>query len=364
MMDRTPIDPFHLPTADVKPISLGVFRAVWALLVILCVALVVAVALVADPMGPYEATILLVILTSPLWGNATYFGCKRLHAGGIRLRELVLMPVALAVIIGAPILLANALLDDSEPVSYRTTILDKYREVNKNAVSYYAVAPCVGDRLVTRLGVETLPWPACTVPIEVPNEEEYALVEPGTTLGIITTHKGALGIPWLASKQLDRGTLKNAFIGITRPSAQRVHHPDYLQGLAYNQGKGVAKDDAKAVLYFTKAAEAGDAEGQYSLAYMYANGQGGLKQDWAMANHWLALAAEQGNARAMDDLGVSYGDGRGIAQDWVQAYMWLNLAARQGHVQAIQDLDYAKARMSEAQVAEAKAKAEAWLAAH
>ncbi len=42
----------------------------------------------------------------------------------------------------------------------------------------------------------------------------------------------------------------------------------------YQNGKGVTKDDKKAVEWSTKAAEQGHARGQFNLGEMYHNGYG------------------------------------------------------------------------------------------
>ena len=41
---------------------------------------------------------------------------------------------------------------------------------------------------------------------------------------------------------------------------------------------------------------------------------------------WWRKAAEQGYAKAQFNLGIMYGNGRGVPQDYVEAHMWFNLA--------------------------------------
>ena len=73
-------------------------------------------------------------------------------------------------------------------------------------------------------------------------------------------------------------------------------------------------------------AEQGDADAQYNLGVMYDQGRG-VAQDDAEAMRWWRLAAEQGLADAQYNLGVSYVTGEGVPQDYVQAHLWYNLAA-------------------------------------
>jgi len=57
-------------------------------------------------------------------------------------------------------------------------------------------------------------------------------------------------------------------------------------------------------------AEQGDANAQFNLGVMYANGRG-VPQDDAAAVRWFRLAADQGNAGAQHNLGFMYGTGAG-----------------------------------------------------
>ena len=83
---------------------------------------------------------------------------------------------------------------------------------------------------------------------------------------------------------------------------------------------------------------------------------------------WWRLAAEQGDAEAQHNLGVSYAKGRGVPQDDVQAHMWFNLAASRLTTElrekAVYDRDRAEGRMTADQLAEAQRLARDWDAAH
>ncbi len=65
----------------------------------------------------------------------------------------------------------------------------------------------------------------------------------------------------------------------------------------YFLGRGVAKDKSEAVRWFRKAADQGNARGQYLLGVSYANGEGAAK-DEGEAVKWYRKAAEQGHAGA------------------------------------------------------------------
>ena len=112
-------------------------------------------------------------------------------------------------------------------------------------------------------------------------------------------------------------------------------------GHMYRGGKGVPKDDKKAVKWFRLAAEQGDALGQNALGNMYDTGRGVPKDDKESAK-WRTLAAEQGNSQSQYNLGVMYENGKGVLKDYKTAVKWYRLAAEQGYAPAQKNLNYSK----------------------
>jgi hypothetical protein len=76
----------------------------------------------------------------------------------------------------------------------------------------------------------------------------------------------------------------------------------YNLGVMYNNGRGVPKDEAQAVVWYRKAAEQGYAAAQNNLGVMYSAGLGGLEASDTWAVYWQALAAQQGNDNAIKNL--------------------------------------------------------------
>lgn len=66
---------------------------------------------------------------------------------------------------------------------------------------------------------------------------------------------------------------------------------------AYEHGEGVAKDPVRAASLYCDGARYGDAEAQFSLGWMYANGRGMPRSD-EMAAYFFTLAAAQGHVQA------------------------------------------------------------------
>jgi TPR repeat protein len=107
---------------------------------------------------------------------------------------------------------------------------------------------------------------------------------------------------------------------------------NYL-GLLYDDGLGVPRNDAQAVVWYRRAADQGNAAAQYNLGRLYDNGHG-VPQDDAQAMAWYRKAADQGDARAQTSVGAAYESGRGVARDPAQAAEWYRKAADQDHPSA------------------------------
>lgn len=91
----------------------------------------------------------------------------------------------------------------------------------------------------------------------------------------------------------------------------------------------IVKPDLElAFALYTKAAEAGDMDGQFQVAYMLSNGIGVTKHVDA-AFPWYTRAAEQGHKTAQYSLGMYYENGLGIAVNLDKAKQWYELAAEE-----------------------------------
>jgi len=66
-----------------------------------------------------------------------------------------------------------------------------------------------------------------------------------------------------------------------------------LEAVAYEHGEGVPRNPVLAATLYCKGARLGDAQAQYNLGWMYANGRGVERSD-RLAAFFFHLAAEQG----------------------------------------------------------------------
>jgi len=102
-------------------------------------------------------------------------------------------------------------------------------------------------------------------------------------------------------------------------------------GVLYATGAGVAKDEAQARKLFERAAEAGNPRGVINLAAL----SGGGSSDPGRTRGLLAKAAET-NAEAQYQLGLMMADGTGGARDDIGARNLFEKAAAQNHAGALE----------------------------
>jgi TPR repeat protein len=137
----------------------------------------------------------------------------------------------------------------------------------------------------------------------------------------------SLAAPTAANRQLPEA------IGAWRKAADRGSTSAMVElGVLYGTGAGVARDEAQARKLFERAAEAGNPRGVTNLAALSG---GGAPSDPVRARALLAKAAET-NAEAQYQLGLMMADGTGGAKDDVGARSLFEKAAAQNHAGALE----------------------------
>lgn len=112
-------------------------------------------------------------------------------------------------------------------------------------------------------------------------------------------------------------------------------------------------DHAGALKIYQSLAAQGNADAEYKLGVMYANGQG-VVQNYEEALKWYRSAAAQGHAGAQVNLGAMYVQGLGVAQDPIRAHMWFNLGAVSGAPAAVENRDRAAKHLTPQQIVQAQ----------
>jgi|GEM_PF-3665971 len=157
--------------------------------------------------------------------------------------------------------------------------------------------------------------------------------------------------------------MDEAVILLNKSASREFSKAQYLLGVMYKNGQGVEQDLEQAFQWFRRAAQNQNAQGQYSLAVMYAKGDG-VVQDPVYSAKWFHKAAEQGNAAAQGDLGYIYYNGTGVEKNYVLSYMWLNIASSNGSEKAALLKERLEKELTKEQIAEGKKMAEQWVERH
>ncbi|MDR1073510.1 MAG: tetratricopeptide repeat protein [Treponema sp.] len=135
-----------------------------------------------------------------------------------------------------------------------------------------------------------------------------------------------------------RKDMARAVSWYTRAAEGGYDSAQYNLALCYLDGTGVAKDQKKAFAWFLKAAEQGHAQAQYNAGVCYYFGEGAA-EDPNKAAYWFAKSAEQRNADAQFNLALLYLNGEGVPEDRTKALFWFDQAAKNGHAKAKEGRD-------------------------
>lgn len=168
--------------------------------------------------------------------------------------------------------------------------------------------------------------------------------------------------------QVKTKTAEEYFAQLQKQAEAGKAEAQFLLGWIYMHGEGftgmtymreVPKDTAKAYAWYHKAAAQGHADSQYNLGMLYKLGLG-VKEDAETAFLWLQKASAQGNDIAQYNLGMMYADGAGVSRSLTRASAWLTLSAAQGNEKAKKNYIEIDAKLTEAQRIEGQQLATGW----
>lgn len=114
----------------------------------------------------------------------------------------------------------------------------------------------------------------------------------------------------------------------------------YAVGVRYADGDGTKPDAKAAEKWLAYAVAGGSAPAAYRLGSLYENETHNLKE----AQRFYEWAAEQGNVRAMHNLGVLYSQGVDGKPDWPNAIKWFRKSAESGQTDSQYNLGVIYAR--------------------
>ncbi|WP_295420465.1 tetratricopeptide repeat protein [Sulfurovum sp.] len=105
----------------------------------------------------------------------------------------------------------------------------------------------------------------------------------------------------------------------------------YNVGLIYANGKGVKADVSEAMQWYEKAAKQGIGTAQYNLAQLYyQKGENGEPHAYEKAKYWYEKAIKNSIKEAYNNLASLYMDAKGVAKDEKRAFELFAKAADLG----------------------------------
>jgi len=190
--------------------------------------------------------------------------------------------------------------------------------------------------------------------------------------------KGEGGAAWTLGTwyhHADKGLAKEAFEWYRRGADLGDARAMASCGFCYEYGRGVKRNSAQAMLFWSQAAAAGSEMGCFALGWAFAHGYSRLPKDTAEAAKWLAKmrkcdamdasseardaarkwlqkqeaeevadarrAAKKGDGAAAAQLGSWYLHGeKGLAKDAAQGFRWFERGAQLGDATAMNGCGY------------------------
>ena len=120
---------------------------------------------------------------------------------------------------------------------------------------------------------------------------------------------------------------------------------------------------ADAEPWLLKAGDKGDIAAAAALGNIYYFDRSGLKND-AKALNWLGKASEGGDSASQLNYSYMYYSGRGVKKDGAEAYKWVDIAGDSDDPNVRPAKDFLVDRISDAEIADGKARADQWRKAH
>ena len=113
--------------------------------------------------------------------------------------------------------------------------------------------------------------------------------------------------------------------------ADEYGNPDavFEKAYAFGSGRGVAKNEARALKLYEISAAQGDRVAQYNAGIYYHNGTG-CEKNLTKAFAWFLKAANNGDGDAMNKVGCYYAEGKGTEKNLAKAKEWLTKALQAG----------------------------------
>jgi TPR repeat protein len=135
----------------------------------------------------------------------------------------------------------------------------------------------------------------------------------------------AVAITTLAACYVEQQSFAEAARWFRKAAEMGFPDAQVFLGSAYEEGRGVEKDEVEAVRWYRRAAEQGDITAQSVLGANYLTGQG-VTKDIPTGLEWYRKAAEKGDIATKVLLGGIYANSEFVPNDTAQAVAWYSSA--------------------------------------
>ena len=152
--------------------------------------------------------------------------------------------------------------------------------------------------------------------------------------------EGYYGLALVTENEGDFETALEQYNKVAQEGTEQLYIARAMGGLGYIYAfsDGAEQDGAKAVEWYTKAADLGYTGAMYNLGAMYTYGIG-VERDGTKAVEWFTKAADLGEKVAMNNIGYMYANGEGVEQDAEKAIEWYTKAADLSDTEAGEHLE-------------------------
>ena len=154
------------------------------------------------------------------------------------------------------------------------------------------------------------------------------------------TRSKALNTPinqMLSKAQKETKTNPSAAMDDYRKAAATGHPAAlYALGAAYQHGKIVTRNNDSALIWLTKAANAGYTKAYWNLGNIYRTARGATPQDFQKAVGYFKTGASKNNYNCITGLGYMYYKGLGVKQNYDSSFILFHQAA----VKNFKDAEY------------------------
>lgn len=174
-------------------------------------------------------------------------------------------------------------------------------------------------------------------------KRSLAVLKAAADAGDVTAIRD-VGLKYLLGDEVDASDIE-AVRWLIRAAYRNEAEAQYWLATLYAQGRGVPKDAFQAIHWYEAAAKQGYVRAMHNLAVAHYEGWD-REKNLPEAVKWFQEASEHGNTDSAFNLAVLYELGTGVPQDTVKAFTWYSIAAAAGDAEAAKRIEFLVPRLT------------------